>query len=147
VYGEACIDGRVVQVAPKLFVAGIGWSGENFYDLPTSYDMKQICASVLKDALVKMSAGDQSIILTHYPPWIDEVYGKVATYELVEGWMYDCVREVAEAIRPLAVLSGHVHQLFGASAMWEGTLLVHPGSVPGILTVDPEARTAFYSFP
>lgn len=144
IHGECGIDGSLVQVAPRLFVAGLGWHGEAFYDLPTESDMKKVCLDLLRKATIQMRKGDHCVLVTHYPAAIQSVYP--CPDGGYEGWLFDCVRDVVENMKPLAVVAGHVHEFFGQGAKWNDTLLVHPGWVPGVLTIDVDAGKASFEF-
>lgn len=140
VQGKCSIEGIVTKIAPKLFVVGIGWSGNDFFDLPGESDLMPVCSDVLRQAMFKMQPGDHSIVVSHYPALIKEVYGDVHS---PEGWMFDCVAKVLDALRPLALVTGHIHELFGQAGTWNGTLLLHPGDVPGVLTVNDDGKATF----
>src|SRR3954454_19310461 len=42
------LTGRVAEVAPRLYVAGIGWHGERYYELPFEADLRKVCDAVLR---------------------------------------------------------------------------------------------------
>jgi Icc-related predicted phosphoesterase len=59
------LSGRVLEIAPRLFVVGIGWHGEHFFDLPWEVDIKQLCNTVWRTLLRNTTAADRLILLTH----------------------------------------------------------------------------------
>lgn len=62
--------------------------------------------------------------------------------------MFNCIRELVDEIKPLAIVQGHVHELFvfaeiGMPLVYNGpgfqSLVVSPGPKGGILTVEAES--------
>jgi len=62
------------------------------------------------------------------------------------GVWYNCVRDVIEEFRPLAVVQGHVHRWAGtsftAAVRDRQVLALFPGPTGAVITIDPEAGTA-----
>jgi len=141
-HGRFGIEGNVVEVAPGLFVAGIGWSGGAFFDLPLERDLAPVCRDVIRAAMLKMSGKDRLVILSHYPAWIKEVYEKATGGMDPEGWLFECVRDVMEKLTPVALVSGHIHEFFGQHAKHNGIILTHPGPSPIVLEVDMDSGQA-----
>ena len=54
------VGGFVRQIAPRLFVAGIGWHGEKYFELPRESDLEPMCQQVIRQAtrLVGLSEPD-----------------------------------------------------------------------------------------
>jgi Icc-related predicted phosphoesterase len=139
------ITGKVVQVAPHFFVAGIGWCGIRFFDLPDEAALRPVCEKVLTRARFEMSAGDHCILLTHYPAYLPLLFpcdGDRA------GFMFDCVREVIDVLKPLAVIQGHAHHLFASLGLFKtgghDVVIANPGPDGGLLTVDEEKPIAVF---
>jgi Icc-related predicted phosphoesterase len=137
------VTGRVVEVAPHLFLAGIGWHGMTASDLPGEGELQRVCKGVWRQAYRMLRKADRLLILTHYqirapelPCFPGSAYG------------FDCIRELVDEFHPLAVVQGHVHEAFGCQdrLAWEGgeTLVVNPGPRGGILSVDVEGNLAEY---
>jgi Icc-related predicted phosphoesterase len=134
--------GLVFPVAPGLFVAGVGWHGERYFELPLEGDLQAVADSVRRQALRKLSRDDRLVLLTHYPaliPGMYEVRGDA-------GVWYHAVRALVEDLHPLAVVHGHMHQWAWTSRRTSvggrDVLLLNPGRKGAILTVDVEAGTA-----
>jgi predicted phosphodiesterase len=123
------ISGIVREVRPKFFIVGIGWCSNKYYDLPTESDMAKCCHEVLRQCLFKMKDGSQSIILSHYGPLTNRIIGGGSK----EGWFYESIQKVVEAIRPIAIVHGHTHDLAGQAYVKDGTLYVCTGPKGGIL--------------
>lgn len=130
-------DPHSSKASPKLFVIGLGWHGERFFELPTITDMTRVCGDVLRQCMLKMKDGDQSVILTHFDAARVVYHGRA--FPALEGWAYDCVRMVAEAVRPLAVMQGHSHRMGGEYDLHDGTLYWFPGQGGYLNIVDGNA--------
>jgi len=149
------VSGRCVQIAPKLNLIGIGWAGGAYYDLPTESNLQQVCEEARREWLLKSMPGDMTVVLTHYPPWRWDLYPGARD---PNGWLFTCVREMVDEVKPMAVIQGHIHELFGKqfiyrSALDQSTtagpdfssLFVYPGPKGGTLSLDLEASTANFS--
>lgn len=121
------ISGKIVKLKDGLFLFGIGWSGQFYFDIPLDRDIAVICDNLLKQSLQEMKDGDHSIILTHYPPCIPEKHGKCE-----EGFLFNPVRKMIDALKPILVVEGHTHQDAGKVFWYNKTLIAHP-SVKGSL--------------
>lgn len=139
--------GKCVALAPKLWGLGVGWAGGAYYDLPTERDLRSICASVEREVTLKAMPGDSFILLTHYPPMIKELY---TMHGNPEGWVSESVKELVDKFKPMVVVQGHIHHLFGLNSVYEGndfsSMIVSPGPNGGYLYIDPEAATARFEF-
>lgn len=144
---HADISGQCIEIAPGLIVLGIGWAGEAFYDLPSEIDIKRVCTKAKNDFLLKGKPGDKTIILSHYPPWSRTLFNFDGN---PEGWMFESLRELIDDINPLAVITGHVHELFGQQLIYNGpagksiVAMVGPGG--GYLAIDLESNAVEFSF-
>ena len=107
VFQSMDVSGLVTQLAHGLWLVGIGWHGEYYFDLPLDRDLVKVADDVLRQCLAKMANGDRSILLTHYPPAIpgQNLSGQG------QHWFHKAVFNVAEAIRPSVVIAGHLHDL------------------------------------
>lgn len=132
------ITGKVVQIAPDLLVAGIGWHGRHYYDLPTEEDLTEVCQKI-RQAYAKVGVGSEHsprsvILLTHYPAFTPNPSDKQESLRT-----YTCLRELAAILKPDAIIQGHVHEWAGrvstVSINGHNTLVVNPGPSGGILTV------------
>ncbi|MGD0088563.1 MAG: metallophosphoesterase [Planctomycetota bacterium] len=140
------VSEEVVQVAPRLFVVGVGWSGMNFCCLPSEYALNEVCKRVISRARSKMAAGDHCVVLTHYPAWLPSVFSPEGTSPDAG---YDCIRHLIEELNPLAAVQGHIHNLACSQGLYEHkghrTVVAFPGPDGGQLAVDPEAATASFA--
>lgn len=139
------LTGRVVQVAPRLYVAGIGWHGERYFELPFEADLRPVCDAVLRQARRLVMPRDRVVVLTHYPARYPEV-NEVAGDRDGAGVWYDCVRQVVEELRPLVIVQGHVHRwartAFCVSVGDRQVLAVFPGPTGAVVTIDTETGAA-----
>lgn len=137
------ITGGAARIADDLIVVGVGWNGSNFCDLPNEADLGVYCNMAMDDIHRKAKTNDSFILVSHYPPWIPKIFPNM---NKPLGWMLDCVKELADKIKPIAIITGHIHELAGQVAIYSGeshsSLLVFPGAKGGILTVDTELMTA-----
>ena len=138
----------------RIWVAGIGWSGERFYDLPRERDVAEVCVKTMNEIVRRSQAGDKFIVLTHYMPWFPRAFSFSGNRE---GWAFDCIAELVREVKPLAVVFGHIHELFGRQVPYAEhaltdkgdlntlkTLLVCPGPKGGHLHIDIDAGQAFF---
>jgi len=125
---EVEVTGIVREVRPGFFIVGIGWCSNRFFELPLNDNIAKCCHEVLRQCLFKMKDRDQSIILSHYAPLTDKIVGGSK-----EGWMYNSIQKVVEAIKPIAVVYGHIHDLFGQTYVKDGTLYICAGPKGGVL--------------
>ena len=136
------VSGRIVRIAPNLLLAGIGWYGRHYNDLPTENDFERPCAAVANSIGRLRKPDDMLILLSHYPayPPPDRRNSPGAFAQL---------RDLAEEIKPALIVQGHVHE-------WAGTcyeappgerrlLVVNPGPIGGVLTIDTVALATVFS--
>jgi Icc-related predicted phosphoesterase len=118
-FREADVTGKVVRISDGLFLVGLGWSGENFFEIPNPPLLSYYCAQLLEECSKVMKDGDQSVLISHYV-----ASGYV---EQQPGWVFDCVQAVAGALRPIIVLQGHCHRMFGERWEHDGVQFAVPG--------------------
>lgn len=116
-----------VELRPKLWLVGLGWVGERFFELPTERDMADICGEILRQSLLKLQNGDQTIFLSHY-------CARFANMN-EPGFHYSSITKTIDALRPLVIIQGHRHELFKTYWKYNGILFVNPGKFGGILEV------------
>jgi Icc-related predicted phosphoesterase len=138
------VTGRVVRLADRLWLAGVGWSGRVYADLPGESDLEPACRSVERMALRLVMPGDALVLLTHYPADLPGLFPDVGRRD---GVVFDCVHRLIDTLRPMAVVQGHVHEWFGLAARcnWpvgRATLILNPGPGAATLTVDAVGRSA-----
>jgi Icc-related predicted phosphoesterase len=136
------LSGKMVKLADRLFVAGIGWHGERYYELPLEADLAPVCQSVIRQGLRILTSQDRLILLTHYPP-------RFSNTEHVEndrdggGVWYDCVKSVVELLEPIVVVQGHNHNWFRRTHLVQlnrrPVLILNPGPTGCVLTVELDA--------
>jgi Icc-related predicted phosphoesterase len=125
--------GFVSQIAPKLFLIGLGWSGNVFYELPTNDIMNKICADVLRQCCFKMKDGDMSIVLTHYAPLVPPLTGEPGNKE---GWAFQSIRDVLNSVKPILCVCGHLHDVLGTKFYYNNTLIDFPGKEGSFYELD-----------
>jgi Icc-related predicted phosphoesterase len=137
------MTGTVRQIADRLYVAGIGWTGHVYYELPTEMDLKIICATLLRQTSRMLSDADRLVLLTHYPARIRSLFPFGFKSD---GLMFDCVRNLIQELHPIAVVQGHVHQWFGMQGIYEHdgqrSLLVNPGPTGAALEINLDTGLA-----
>lgn len=139
--------GLVLPIAPGLYVAGLGWSGERHFDLPDEPDLEKVCDGLRRQILRKVGLRDRLILLTHYPP-------KLSTMFPFEGsgfgFWFDCVRQLIEDLKLLTVVAGHTPRDAGKAAMYRyaggQSLIIIPGTIGARLTIDTEQGTVAYQW-
>lgn len=151
IFRDCDVTGRIEELRQDLFLVGLGWYGEHFYELPLERNMADVCHDIFRQACWRIPTGAQTVILTHYPAYTPGIFpddrqkGQRGQGKPPEGWFFECVAKMVEAFRPLAVIQGHVHSLMGRTGRGDhGTLFVFPGERGGLLTVDTEERTASF---
>jgi Icc-related predicted phosphoesterase len=140
------VTGRVMELVPGLFIAGIGWIGERYYDLPLERDLDLVCQAIWRQAMRQVGHDDRLILLTHYPGRLPPA-GQGPTPP--PDAAFHCIAQLIETLHPEAVVQGHVHSLSGRS-WWHPlasgkTLVVNPGSTGGLLTVNAATGQAEFS--
>jgi len=131
-------SGERVGGRPGLWLVGLGWTGEKYYELPTDRCMSKVCADALSACAKAMRQGDHSIVLSHYccPSFKDK--------HDMAGYAYEAIGDVVAALKPLAVVLGHQHGMFGKQLRdGDGTLYVYPGPCGGYLGVGDDWSASF----
>jgi Icc-related predicted phosphoesterase len=126
------VTSRVVRLADKLLLAGIGWHGERYYELPGESEMERVCTGVLRQ-MRRVATSSDRIVLSHYPPRGEDVFAVAVP---ASGWWHGCTRALVVEIKPIAVVQGHIHELAGRTAKASGVTFVHPGKQGVILSVN-----------
>jgi len=132
------ISGQIKEITTQLWVAGLGWSGERFYQLPQEADVKTICEHLTEQLSDRLPSASRLIVLSHYP----------ADTELCPGFV--CINHFLARWKPIVFIQGHIHEAFKQQTFlsWEDgtqTLVFNPGPDGGILTIQPEAGTASFA--
>jgi calcineurin-like phosphoesterase family protein len=138
------LSGGLARLADGLWVAGIGMGcGHRVAGLsgaevmtPTEAGLVGVCGRLLQLAVKTMKDGDRSILLTHYP-------ARLPGQRENEGFYFDCVFQVCQALRPLAVVQGHTHSDFGKVQEHDGLVFIHPGPAGMVLEVSPDGVKTF----
>lgn len=137
------ITGQVCQFVPRrearpaLWFVGIGMgcgTEDGGIGLPSEGHLAKVCGEVLNQAVAKMQDGDQCILVSHYPALVPEVMPFLKGYG-TEGFFFNCVRKVCEALRPLLAIQGHAHSMNGRTIESDGITYVWPGPAGMILEV------------
>jgi Icc-related predicted phosphoesterase len=134
-FEEADVTGKIVEISEGLFLVGLSWHGDDYFDIPDAATMSECCAKLLDECVKVMKDGDQSILLSHY----------VASGKVVQdpGWVFDCIMDVARALRPIIVLQGHSHKLFGLRWEHEDIQFALPGTTGMTFELDPALNLEF----
>jgi len=107
----------VAELEPGLWVVGIGFATQNLsmglYAIPTEHKLAQVVAEVLKETTVRIPQGANVILLSHYAP--TSVFAVAH-----EGFIFNCIPKACEALHPVALLYGHIHQFFGRTCSVAG---------------------------
>jgi len=149
IFKHCDMTGRIEELRQDLYLVGLGWHGQHFYDLPLEKDMAKVCKEIWRQACFKIPNGAHTIILTHYPAYVPDVFPNLHGRKPAEGWFFECITNACEAFRPIAVVQGHIHGLMGSIGWKDGTMFVFPGTRGGMLTIDTdilEAKATFEKF-
>jgi len=99
------VDNRVVHIKDDLWIAGLQWYGEAYYDLPTNNCLKPLCDFIATECDLLVPPNHRIILMTHYPP------------QLATLWTVGCgplghsvINDLINKIKPVAVLCGHIHE-------------------------------------
>jgi predicted phosphodiesterase len=127
--GSRDLSEKCQQIAPGLFVVGVGWHGERFYDLPNESDIEPVCKQALEDCGRKMIAGDRSILLSHYGVIAPDA---VATHV---NSVYSALTRIALVLKPALIVQGHVHEWAGMSCFYAGATCIFAGPEPVVINL------------
>ena len=61
------ISGRLEEIVPGLFVAGVGWHGHTCSDLPGEGGLRPICEGLRRLIMRRLTSSARLIIVSHYP--------------------------------------------------------------------------------
>ncbi len=135
------VTGKVVRLAPQLLLAGVGWYGRHYTDLPSNGDFTQACMAVGHAARRLKTSEDCLILLSHYP-----AYPPPADRDSQEA--FSPLRELAAEIGPTVIVQGHVHHWAGSqyevSTGGRQVRVINPGPAGGVLSVDVAAKSAAF---
>jgi Icc-related predicted phosphoesterase len=134
------VGARIVQLADRLFVMGLGWHGERYFETPGEADLEPISQRLLRQARRVVMPKDSLILLTHYPALLSGLFPASGDVEA-----FACIRQLVEELAPVAVVQGHQHAWFGLSGYFQHsagkTLVLNPGPRGTVLSVDVATRT------
>lgn len=133
------ISGSVVKIVKGLFVVGIGWCGDRYFELPSEHDLVDVCDAVRRRTHSLIKPGDRVVMLTHYPPRLPGMRDVGINVDGGGIW-FDCIREFAKELRAVAVVQGHIHQWFKSAQTWRYTdgqmLVISPGPSGAAVSID-----------
>jgi Icc-related predicted phosphoesterase len=123
----------VTALDDKIWVVGIGFATQDLsygpFAVPTERKLSEIAANVLAETVDVIPPNAQTILLSHYAP--TSVFASAR-----EGFIFDCIPKMCKALRPVALLYGHIHQFFGRECIVEGTPAYSLGPKGLTFTVD-----------
>lgn len=129
------ITAAIQRISEGLFVAGIGWHGERYYEVPTQNNMDELCGRLQLQIMNEVGIGDRLILLTHYPADVPDA----ADWPGSSGG-YAAIGDLIAAVHPAVVIQGHDHEWFGVVREIAvddfSCLAVHPGSKGMLLHVE-----------
>ncbi len=135
------ISGGAVHIAPQLLLAGVGWHGRNYNDLPSESNFYHPCSMVAKAVRQQRKNGDLLVLISHYPAYAPPAHSD-------SPGPFARLRALVEEIQPSVIVQGHVHEWAGTyyeAPLGERRLLVvNPGPIGGILTVDPTTLSTVF---
>ena len=108
--------GRVVLLAPGVWVVGVGWAGDGsagFAGPPLDTDLEEQCERLRDDIRRRLCDGDRVVVLSHYPP---RFVGTFPGDNDPDVMTYESVAELVLALKPVVVVTGHMHEWAGLSA-------------------------------
>lgn len=132
------LSGQVIDGTPwlrkKVWLVGIGMHAGDTAFCPGEAAVAEQCRSVLQQAIDKMGEGDPSIIVSHYPA---KLPSRTVSKKASQVY-YQCVWTLAEALRPLIVIQGHVHRDAGRGFEHNGIKYFFPGPSGARIHIDDE---------
>lgn len=127
-------DGDIRHLGNDLFVAGLGWTGQHFFELPLETHLIDRCLRI-EDEWARLGRRGRLILMTHYPPNDPKVIPYMGENN---GFFYDCIRNLIDEVRPVAVIVGHSHVHFGLVTRMGDSVVVFPGRNGRMLTVEDD---------
>ena len=124
-------DGAIRHLGNDLFVAGLGWVGKQFFELPLETHLIDRCQRI-EDEWAQLGKRGRFILLSHYPPNDRAVIPYMGEND---GFFLNCIRDLIHELCPLAVVVGHSHVHFGLVEKMENSVVVFPGRTGRLLTV------------
>ena len=125
------LSGRLRKLLPGLWVAGIGFAPERYYDLPGETDLEAQCRDLSRQIRRQVMRGETLILLSHYPPKFSEL----PCEQVPANWTFRCVAQLVEELEPLAIVQGHVHEWIGRQWRRKNVLIVSPGPQVQVLRI------------
>ena len=136
------ITGAVKRVTEGLWVAGIGWHGSQYDEVPNQNEMDDLCVTLHQRIVQDVGINDRLIIVTHYPADVPDASNWPAA-----GEGYPAIGHLIAAVHPIAVIQGHVHEWFGVvrETFIDGyrCLVLHSGPTGMLLYVESETGRAW----
>ena len=102
------ITEAVKKIAERLGVAGIGWHGSQYDEVPSQDEMDRLCYIIQQKILHQVGLKDRVVIMTHYPADVPDAPNWPGG-----GEGYAAIGDLIAAVHPIAVIQGHVHEWFG----------------------------------
>jgi Icc-related predicted phosphoesterase len=141
------VTGRVVPIAPRVLLAGIGWCGGRYYDLPRESDLDQVCDDIRRQARRLILPDDNVVLLTHYPPMSPDIRD-AREYAGQQGVWYQSVRTLVDELEPVLIVEGHNHLWANTSceirhSSGRASFVINPGRAGAIVELDLYARLAW----
>lgn len=142
------VTGKVMHLQPKLLLAGLGWHGRNYNDLPNDAAFAGISAAISRAVNKERQPGDMLILLSHYPAFAPPAVDNADD-------SFESLRTLAQTIRPDVIIQGHIHQWFSSQyevdlpkakrGAAEHVLVINPGSGGGLLSIDTSKGSVKYT--
>ena len=103
-WAKACNPSGTCVELDDVWLFGVGWHGEYFFETPTENDLRKVCDMCIRASSMKVTKPKPFILLTHYPPNIPHTGD-------ARGFMYECVDELVKYLNPMLVIAGHIHHV------------------------------------
>jgi len=104
----------ITALEDNIWLVGLGFATQDLsygpFAVPTEAALASVAAGVLAETVDLIPPGAQTILLSHYAP-------TSMFHQAQEGFFFNCIPKMCEALRPVALLYGHIHQLFGRECM------------------------------
>lgn len=123
-------EGAIRSLGDSLFIAGIGWSGNRYFELPEESNLQYLCNIV--ENMWSLQTG-RFMLMTHYAPR-DPAAPPDKLFP--DGFYFNCIGKLIQKLRPLIVIAGHCHDQFGKTISFHDTPILFPGPMGKLLTID-----------